>query len=101
MAEITASRRTRSQPPGGMQRHHPAGEHAAADAAETRCRDHVGKDLRARKLPDRLDEIAIGILVARDRAAEHRDDVEGIEVVERIETGNVDGREFETEKPPA
>ena len=37
------------------------------------------------KAPDRFDEIAIGLGVARNRAAERRNDVEGIEIVERIE----------------
>ena len=43
----------------------------------------------------------IGLGVAGDHAAELRDDIEGIEIVEGIETGDVDGREFEAEETSA
>src|ERR1700726_1794457 len=93
-AEITD--RPGSQPPARMQRHHAAGQHAVADPAKSRRRDHVGEGLRPREAPDRLDEIAIGFGVARNRATERRNDVEGIEIVERIEPGNIDARKLET-----
>src|SRR5712671_636905 len=77
-AEITAARWTASQPPGGMQRNHAAGEHAVAHPAKARRRDHVGEGLRAREPADGFDEITIRIGIARHRAAERRNDVEGI-----------------------
>ncbi len=48
-----------------------------------------------------LDQVAIGLGVAGDDPAERRDDVEGVEVVEAIEGGDIDGREFETEEAAA
>src|SRR6266481_7510151 len=90
-----------SQPPAGMQRNHAAGQHAEAYPAESRRCDHVAKGLGLWKAPDRFDQIPIGLGVTCDRAAERRDDVKGVEIIDRIEPGHVDGRKFEAEKPAA
>ena len=99
-AEITAARRAHSRQPEC---------NATTPPVRTRWLTRrnpaaaiiVGKGLRPRKAADRFDEVAVGVAIARHRAAQRRDDVEGIEVVERIEAGHVDGREFEAEKSPA
>ena len=62
---------------------------------------HLGKCLGPRKAADRFHQIAIGLGVAGDRAAERRDHVERIEIVERVEPGHIDGGEFEAEEAPA
>src|ERR1700730_3001320 len=88
-AEITD--RAGLQPPARMQSHPPAGQDAMAHAAESRTRNHVGKCLRLREAPDRFDQIAIGFRVSRHRAAQRRNDIERIEVVEQVEARHVDG----------
>src|SRR3984893_15400842 len=98
---VEITERAGSQPPAGMHRNHSAGQHAEADAAEPRRRDHFRKRLRPWEAPDRFDQISIGFRVTRDRAAERRNDVEGIEIVERIEPGHIDSGKFEAEKPAA
>src|SRR5262249_37751660 len=87
-----------SQPPPRMQRNHAAGQDAEAYPPESRRCGHFGKGLRLRKAPDRLDQISIRLGVPRDRPAERRDDIEGIEIVDRIEPGHIDAGKFETEK---
>ena len=47
------------------------------------------------------DQIAIGLGVAHDRAADRRHDVERIELVQRIEPRHVDVGEFEAQEAPA
>ena len=54
-----------------------------------------------RKAADRFHQIAVGLCVAGDGAAERRDHVERVEIVERVETGHIDGGEFEAQKAPA
>src|SRR5712691_7299084 len=98
-AEITE--RAGSQPPPGMQRNHAPGQQAEAHLPEPcRC-DHFRKGRRFRKAPDRFDQISVGFRIARDRPAERRDYIEGIEIVERIEPGHIDAGKFETEKAAA
>src|SRR5262245_14989341 len=81
-----------------MQRHDAAGHALEADAAEASAAHHLGECLRAWEAADRFDQIAIGLAVAGHDAPERRDHIERIEVVERIEPGHVDAREFEAEK---
>ena len=85
-----------------MQRHDAAGERLiATPARKPAARIMSAKACGLREAADRFDQIAIGLGVAGHRAAERRDDVERIEVVERVEAGNVDGGEFEAEKAAA
>ena len=71
------------------------------DAGKARRAQHVGEWLRLGKAADRFHQIAIGFGVAGDDAAELRNDIERIGVVERIEAGNIHGGEFKAEKPSA
>ena len=48
-----------------------------------------------------FDQIAVGLGIAHDGAAERRHDVEGIKLVQRIEPRHVHIGEFEAEEPPA
>ncbi len=57
--------------------------------------------VRPRKAADRFDQVAIGLGVLGDGAAERGDDVEGVEIVERVEARHVDGGKFQAEKAPA
>src|SRR5262249_32792143 len=94
-------RARRSQAPARMQRHDAAGERLRGYAAEAGGANHRGEIVRLGKAPDRLDEVAVGFRIARDRAAERRDDIERIEVIERVEPRHVDGGELETEEMAA
>ena len=51
-----------------------------------------------RKAADRFHQIAIRFGIAGDHAAERGDDVERVEVIEPVETGNIDGGELEAEE---
>src|SRR4029453_134738 len=84
-----------------MQRHDAAGHALEADATEARLPHHLGERLRAREAADRFDEVTGRLAVAGYDAPECRDHVERIEVVERVEAGHVDAREFEAEKAAA
>jgi hypothetical protein len=70
-------------------------------ARKSRRAQHRGENLRLWKAANRFDQITIRFRVAHDHPAERRNDIERIEVIERIERGNVDGGEFETEKSAA
>ena len=48
-----------------------------------------------------LGEVAIRFRIAGDHAAERRNDVERVEIIEPVETGHVHARELEAEKVPA
>ena len=63
--------------------------------------DHRGKARLVGKAADRLDEIAVRLAVADDEVADHRDHVEGEQLVQAVETSHIDGGEFETEKTAA
>ena len=54
-----------------------------------------------REFADGLDEISIGLGVARDGAAELRDHPEREQVIEPIEPGHVDGGKFQAQEAPA
>src|SRR5215831_21389916 len=84
-----------------MQRNHTARQHAEAHPAESRRRDHIGESLRLREAPDRFHQISIGASVACYRAAERRDDVKGVEIVERIEPRHIDSGKFKADKAAA
>lgn len=79
----------------------PAGHDVVFDAGETCGLDHVGEGIGFWKLPDRFDQIAIGLGVAGDRAAKPRDHIERKQIVDPIEAGHIDGREFQAQKPRA
>src|SRR5579871_1759441 len=83
-----------------MQRHDAAGERLPVDASEAGPAYHVRECSRLWKFADGLDEISIRLGVARDRAAELRDDVEGEEIVEPVKTGHLDRGKFKREKSP-
>src|SRR5262249_20986991 len=95
-AEITE--RAGSQPPPGMQRNHAARQYTEAYPSEPGRRDHFRKGLGFRKAPDRFDQISVRLGIARDRPAERRDDVERIEIVDRIESGHIDAGKLEAEE---
>ena len=84
-----------------MQRHHAAGEALEGDATEISAADHVGELRGLGKLADRLDEIAIGLGVAGHGAADRRDDVERIEVVEPVKARHVDRGELQADEMSA
>ena len=75
-----------------------AGERTKGDARESGGPHHAGKDLGRWKAADRFDQIAVGFGIAGDEAAERRDDVERIEVVECVEPRHIDGGEFQAQK---
>ena len=70
-------------------------------ARKARGAHHLGKRVRAREAADQFDQIAVGLGIAHDGAAERRHDVEGIELVERIEPGHIHIGELEAEESPA
>src|SRR5215218_1839055 len=74
---------------------------AMGHAPEARLPDHARKGGTGREAADRLDEVAIRLGVPGDDAAQRRDDVEGIGVVERVEPGHVDIRELEAQEVAA
>src|ERR1044072_8184747 len=90
-----------AQPPTGMQRDDSAGEALERHAAEARAADHLGEFLGLGKLTDRFDEIAIGLGIASHRAADLRNHVERIEIVEPVEARHVDRRKLQAEEMPA
>ena len=51
-----------------------------------------------REAANRFDQIAVGLGVAGDGAAERRNHVEGVEIVERVEAGHVDRGELQAEE---
>src|SRR5580704_18882287 len=68
-------------------------------AALEACRfNDFGESLRLRELTNGFDQIAISLAIVRHRAPKRWNDIEGIEFIEGIETGDVDGREFEAEE---
>ena len=71
------------------------------DARKMRLAHHGGERLRLREAADRFDQIAIGLGIAGDRAAERGNDVERIEVVEPVEARHVDGRKFKADEAAA
>src|SRR6516165_3972657 len=71
------------------------------DTGEARFPHHPREARGRGEAADRFHEIAVGLRIPGDDAAERGDDVEGVEIVERIEPGNVDGRELEAEKTSA
>src|ERR1041384_8537490 len=103
IAEITQTDPApqRSQPPGGLRRPHAAREALERHAAEARAADHLGEFLGLGKLTDRFDEIAIGLGIASHRAADLRNHVERIEIVEPVEARQVDRRKLQAEEMPA
>src|SRR4030088_2193777 len=60
--------------------------------------DHDAKTLGIGKPRDRFDEITIRLIVARDQAADERDDAKRIGFVETVEDGHVHIRKLETEE---
>src|SRR3981081_3278852 len=84
-----------------MQRHDAAGEALPADARKTGRSDHLGKQVRPRKLTDRFDEVLIGLGVAGHGAAERWNDFERKQIVNSIEPRHIDGGEFQAQESAA
>src|SRR5262249_41528125 len=95
-AEITAQ----LESPAGVHGDNAAGHRLERHAAETRSADHARKFLWLRKTAGRLDEVAIGLSIAGHGAADLRNDIERIEVVETVERGHIDRRELQAEEVP-
>ena len=62
------------------------------DPGEAGILDHRGEARLVGEAADRFDQIAIGLAVADDDMADRRDDLEGEQVVEAVEPGDVDRR---------
>ena len=83
------------------------GDHAAAELARSPTRAKPASAIMSANssaegnLRIEFDEIAIGRAVARDHLADRRNGGEGIGVVDAVEDGQVDVREFEAEEPAA
>ena len=75
-----------------MDRRDAAREVPVVDPGEAGIGDHRGEAGLVGELADRLDQIAVGVAIAGDHLAKRRDDVEGEEVVEPVETGDVVSR---------
>src|SRR5690606_15645273 len=95
------SSQARSKLPAGMERGNAAGEIAIADALETSLLDHRRKILLLGEFADRLDQIAVGIRVARNHLADARNSVERPLVINLVENRQFDLGEFEAQEPTA
>src|SRR5207248_9279868 len=91
----------RSEPPGGMQRGDAAGQIAELDPLEPGRRNQLREFALRRKSPDALDEIGIGVAVARDDLAEPWQELKAVEIVEGLQERCYRRGEFEAQKPPA
>ena len=67
----------------------PPGEVAIGDAVEAGILDHRGEARLVGKAADRFDQIFVGLGIAGHEPAERRNDVEGEELVEPVEPGDV------------
>src|ERR1700730_8483031 len=84
--------------PARMNGDDPARKPRERGPLEPRPRDLAAKTLGIGKPRDRFDEITIGLIVARDQAADTRDDAKRIGFVEPVEDGHVHIRKLETEE---
>src|ERR1700724_2930277 len=75
--------------PARMNRDDPTGKPRERGPLEPRPGDLAAKTLGIGKPGDRFDEITIGLIVARDQAADTRDDAKRIGFVEPVEDGHV------------
>src|ERR1700730_7668734 len=87
-----------SELPAGMNRDDPAGEPRERGPLEPRPGDLAANAFGIGKPRDRFDEITIGLFVARDQAADKRNDLKRIGLVETVEDRHVHIRKLETEK---
>ncbi len=83
-----------------MERRDAGGKPADADAAEARLAEHGGEPLRWGEGSYALHQIGVGVPLAGEHGAEGRNNAEGIDVVQPVETGRWVGSEFETEETP-
>src|SRR5580704_5231024 len=84
--------------PARMNGDDPAGKPRERGPLEPRPGDLAAKTLGVGKPGDRFDEITIGLTVARDQAADKRDDAKRIGFIETVEGGHVHIRKLETEE---
>src|SRR5215212_2912990 len=87
--------------PAGMDGDDAAGHGTMRDAPESRFPDHAREGGARREAADRLDEVAIGFCVAGDEPAQSRNDVEGVGLIERVESRHVHVRELEAQEMTA
>src|SRR4029079_18636606 len=90
-----------SQSPARMECHDSAGHRCERCAAEACSFDHPRKCFRPGKFTDRLDEILISVSISGHKLAHARDYLERIKLIQRVDSGHVDRRQFEAQKPPA
>src|SRR5580698_8720504 len=95
------TRARRSQSPAGMQRDNAAGESLMRRAGEARGAHHGGEVLRLREPADRFDQVAIRFRVAGNNSAKRRDHAKRVEIIERLEAGNIHRGKYEAQKAPA
>jgi hypothetical protein len=74
---------------------------AEFDLVETGSADHLGEFALPRETSDTFDEIGVGIAVTGDHLAQERDELEAVEIVERLKERVYFGREFQTQKASA
>src|SRR5262249_54028880 len=84
-----------SQPPARGQRGEASAHALKRHPGQARPPHHLRKGIGSREAADRFDEIAVGVRVLGDGAAERGNHVEGIEIIERGKARYVDGGEFE------
>src|SRR3984893_18880926 len=87
-----------SELPARMNGDDPPGEARERGPLEPRPGNLTAKTLGIGKPRDRFDEITIGLFVARDQAADKRNDAKRIGFVETVEDGHVDIRKLETQE---
>src|SRR6266566_3410828 len=81
-----------------MQRHDTAREALPGDAGEAGRADYFRKRAGLGKFTNRFHEVSIGFGVAGDGAAERRNHLERKQIINPIQPGNVDGREFQAQQ---
>src|SRR3982074_1203715 len=81
------SRSPRLEPPGRVQRGDAAGQIAKLDPVEPGGGDQLRQFALCRKAADAFDEIGVGVAIAGDDLAEPGQELEAVEVVERLPAG--------------
>src|SRR5690242_20276472 len=93
--------RSISEPPGGMHCGDSACEVAHLYARKPRLFDHACERFLRRKTANAFGKIAVRVGIPGNPFAKPRQHGKGIALVQRVQPGRLDAREFETKKPSA